>query len=174
MYQANWAASLSGEAIRNRTLLEEGWRVVDKVDVADLESERRHGYQSKVWVPGNGEANLLLALSAADAPQAVYIDGGRTVTGGERMEVVLNAGQPATVIMRTVTGIAQHFAVFANGKKIANVELPGGRGRQWLELAVGQIAASDVSGRVEIETQPIHFGGDLRPIVSFHYWVVQR
>ena len=174
LYQANWAASLSGEAIRNRTLLEEGWRVVDKVDVADLESERRHGYQSTVWVPGNGEANLLLALSAADDPQAVYIDGGRTVTGGERMEVVLNAGQPATVIMRTVTGIAQHFAVFANGKKIANVELPGGRGRQWLELAVGQIAASDVSGRVEIETQPIHFGGDLRPIVSFHYWVVQR
>ena len=174
LYQANWAASLSGEAIRNRTLLEEGWRVVDKVDVADLESERRHGYQSKVWVPGSGEANLLLALSAADAPQAVYIDGGRTVTGGERMEVVLHAGQPATVIMRTVTGIAQHFAVFANGKKIANVELPGGRGRQWLELAVGQIPASDVSDRVEIETQPIHFGGDLRPIVSFHYWVVQR
>ena len=174
LYQANWAASLSGEAIRNRTLLEEGWRVVDKVDVADLESERRHGYQSKVWVPGSGEANLLLALSAADDPQAVYIDGGRTVTGGERMEVVLNAGQPAAVIMRTVTGIAQHFAVLANGKKIANVELPGGRGRQWLELAVGQIAASDVSSRVEIETQPIHFGGDLRPIVSFHYWVVQR
>ena len=174
LYQAHWAASLSGEAIRNRTLLEEGWRVVDKVDVADLENERRHGYQSAVWVPGSGEANLLLALSAADDPQAVYIDGGRTVTGGERMEVVLNAGQPAAVIMRTVTGIAQHFAVVANGKKIANVELPGGRGRQWLELAVGQIPASDVSDRVEIETQPIHFGGDLRPIVSFHYWVVQR
>ena len=174
LYQAHWAAGLSGEAIRNQTLLEEGWRVVDKVDVADLENERRHGYQSAVWVPGSGEANLLLALSAADDPQAVYIDGGRTITGGERMEVALNAGQPAAVIMRTVTGIAQHFAVFANGKKIANVELPGGRGRQWLELAVGQIPASDVSGRVEIETQPIHFGGDLRPIVSFHYWVMQR
>ena len=174
LYQAHWAAGLSGEAIRNQTLLEEGWRVVDKVDVADLENERRHGYQSAVWVPGSGEANLLLALSAADDPQAVYIDGGRTITGGERMEVALNAGQPAAVIMRTVTGIAQHFAVFANGKKIANVELPGGRGRQWLELAVGQIPASDVSDRVEIETQPIHFGGDLRPIVSFHYWVVQR
>ncbi len=173
LYQAHWATDLSGEAIRNRTLLEEGWRVVDKVDVADLASERRHDYQSKVWVPGSGEANLLMALSATDDPQAVYIDGGRTVTGGERMEVALNAGQPATVIMRTVTGIAQHFAVVANGKKIANVELPGGRGRQWLELAVGQIAASDVRSHVEIETQPIHFGGDLRPIVSFHYWVLQ-
>ena len=173
LYQARWVADLSGEAIRNQTLLAEGWRVVDKVDVADLASERRHGYQSAVWVPGSGEANLLLALSATDDPQAAYIDGGRTVTGGERMEVVLNAGQPATVIMRTVTGIAQHFAVVANGRKIATVELPGGRGRQWLELAVGQIPASDVRGRVEIETQPIHFGGDLRPIVSFHYWVVQ-
>ena len=173
LYQAHWAADLSGEAIRNRTLLAEGWRVVDKVDVADLESERRHGYQSKVWVPGSGEANLLMALSATDDPQAVYIDGGRTVTGGERMEVALNAGQPAMVIMRTVTGIAQHFAVVANGKKIANVELPGGRGRQWLELAVGQIAASDVLDRVELETQPIHFGGDWRPIVSFHYWILQ-
>lgn len=173
LYQARWAADLSGEAIRNRTLLAEGWRVVDKVDVADLASEHRHGYRSKVRVPGSGEANLLMVLSATDDPQAVYIDGGRTVTGSERMEVALNAGQPATVIMRTVTGIAQHFAVVANGKKIANVELPGGRGRQWLELAVGQIAASDVSSRVEIETQPIHFGGDLRPIVSFHYWVLQ-
>ena len=173
LYQAHWAAGLSGETIRNRTLLEEGWRVVDKVDVADLASERRHRYQSKVWVPGSGEANLLMALSATNDPQAVYIDGGRTVTGGERMEVALNAGQPAMVIMRTVTGIAQHFAVVANGKKIANVELPGGRGRQWLELAVGQIPASDVGSRVEIETQPIHFGGDLRPIVSFHYWVLQ-
>ena len=173
LYQARWSDDLSGESIRNRTLLEEGWRVVDKVDVADLASEGRHDYQSEVWVPGSGEANLLLALSATDDPQAVYIDGGRTVTGGERMEVVLNAGQSAMVIMRTVTGIAQHFAVFANGKKIANVELPGGRGRQWLELAVGQLAASEVGGRVEIETQPIHFGGDLRPIVSFHYWVLQ-
>ena len=173
LYQARWAADLSGEVIRNRTLLEEGWRVADKVDVADLASERRHGYQSKVWVPGSGEANLLMALSATDDPQAVYIDGGRTVTGGERMEVALNAGRPATVIMRTVTGIAQHFAVIANGKKIANVELPGGRGRRWLELAVGQLAAAEVSSRVEIETQPLHFGGDLRPIVSFHYWVLQ-
>ncbi len=173
LYQAHWAADLSGEAIRNRTLLAEGWRVVDKVDVADLASERRHGYRSKVWVPVSGEANLLMALSTTDDPRAVYIDGGRTVTGGERMEVALNAGQPAMVIMRTVTGIAQHFAVVANGKKIANVELPGGRGRQWLELVVGQIAAVDVHGRVEIETQPIHFGGDLRPIVSFHYWVLQ-
>ena len=173
LYQAHWAADLSGEPIRNEALLEEGWRVIDKVDVANLESERRHGYQSKVWVPGSGEANLLLVLSATDDPQAAYIDGGRTITGGERMEVALNAGQPAAVIMRTVTGIAQHFAVVANGKQIAAVELPGGPGRQWLELAVGQIPAADVRGRVEIETQPIHFGGDLRPIVSFHYWVVQ-
>ena len=173
LYQARWAADLSGEAIRNPTLLAEGWRVVDKVDVADLDSERRHGYQSKVRVPGSGEANLLLVLSAADDPQALYMDGGRTVTGGERMEVVLNAGQPAAVVMRTVTGIAQHFAVLANGKKIATVELPGGPGRQWLERVVGQIAASEVSGRVEIETQPQHFGGALRPVVSFHYWFLQ-
>ncbi len=173
LYQAHWSAELSGEAIRNRTLLEEGWQEVDKVDVADLASERRHGYQSKVRVPGSREANLLMALNAADDPQAVYIDGGRTVTGGERMEFALNAGQPATVIMRTVTGIAQHFAVIADGKKIANVELPGGRGRQWLELVIGRIPAADVSSRVAIATQPIHFGGDLRPIVSFHYWVLQ-
>ena len=173
LYQARWAADLSGEAIRNPTLLAEGWRVVDKVDVADLDSERRHGYQSKVRVPGSGEANLLLVLSAADDPQALYMDGGRTVTGGERMEVRLNAGQPAAVVMRTVTGIAQHFAVLANGKKIATVELPGGPGRQWLERVVGQIAASEVSGRVEIETQPQHFGGALRPVVSFHYWFLQ-
>jgi len=173
LYRANWHPSLNGDVLRNETLMEAGWRVVDRIDIADLDSENRHDYRSTVWVPGSGEANLLLCLQAEKGSQGVYIDGGRTVTGGERMRVELEPGKPALMIMRTVTGIAQHFEVRANGEPIATVKLPGGRGRNWLELNVGQISGADRDSLVEIETLPIHYGGDLRPIVSFHYWFLQ-
>ena len=89
------------------------------------------------------------------------------------MRVELEPGKPSLMVMRTVTGIAQHFEVRANGEPIATVKLAGGRARNWLEFNVGEISAEDRGSLVEIETLPIHYGGDLRPIVSFHYWFLQ-
>lgn len=173
LYRANWDEKLHGETWHNSNLQTRGWKVVARVDVADLASESQHEYRSSVWIPGSGEANLLLALQVEGGSLDGYIDGGRTVTGGEQMRVDLEPGKPTLVIMRTVTGIAQHFEVKANGEPIATVELPGGRGRKWLELVVGEIPAQSVMGTVEFATEPIHYGGDLRPVVSFHYWFLQ-
>tara|TARA_A100001037_G_scaffold162661_1_gene146463 strand:- start:939 stop:1373 length:435 start_codon:yes stop_codon:yes gene_type:complete len=143
---------------------------VDVLDIADLASEKRHRYQSWVRLPGDEEANLLLSLPAADGS---FTDGGRTVTGGERFRMELEAGKPARLVIRTVTGVAQHFDLIVNGHRVATVDLPGGRGRQWLEQPIAALDKSATGGPIEIETVPIHQGGDLRPIVSFHYWALQ-
>ena len=171
LYRADWERN--GDAIRNLEIAAKNLRLVAEVDVADLDSESNHYYQSQVQVPGSGEANLLMALAGTGAERSVFIDGGRTVTGGERMVVNLDSGRPVQMVMRTVTGIAQHFAVVVNGVKVAEVELPGGRGRNWRELVIAEWTADPASSSVEIETRPIHFGGSLRPIVSFHYWFLQ-
>lgn len=173
LYRANWERIAKGESLYNKGLLAREWRVVDRIDIADLASENKHAYQTTVKIPGSGEANLLLALPIAGAAQAVLVDGGRTVTGGERMRVEVEMGKPALMVMRTVTGVRQHFAITANGIEIGRVDLPGGRGREWLDLAVGEIPASDMGGTIEIATHPLHFGGDLRPIIAFHYWILQ-
>jgi hypothetical protein len=76
--------------------------------------------------------------------------------------------------MRTLTGIRQHFTVLADGVEVGKVDLPGGSGRQWLDLLIARLPANRKGSTVEIETRPIHFAGDLRPVVSFHYWFMQQ
>ncbi len=168
LYAVDWDAV--GQADMPRDGVAGGWRVVDALDIADLASEKRHRYQSWVRLPGDEEANLLLSLPAADGS---FTDGGRTVTGGERFRMELEAGKPARLVIRTVTGVAQHFDLIVNGHRVATVDLPGGRGRQWLEQPIAALDKSATGGPIEIETVPIHQGGDLRPIVSFHYWALQ-
>ena len=174
LYKADWHALASGETYYGNRPQGENWRVVDSIDVADLQSEGKHNYQSRVEVPGSGEANLLLRLPLAEGTGAPLVEGGRTVTGGERWRVEIDPEKPALIAMRTVSGIRQHFAVLADGVDIGMVDLPGGSGREWLDLVIGEIPVTRKSAAVEIETRPIHYGGNLRPIVSFHYWIFQQ
>jgi len=176
LYRADWMLAHSGVQIRSLQLQEElaGFRVVDRVDVADLQSEEAHGYSSSVWEVGQEEANLLMSQVYEEDPQMVVIDGGRTVTRTERMRVSLRPSRPARMVMRTVTGIHQHFAVYASGQLVAEVKTPGGPGRSWRELQAAAIPALVIGdGEVEVETRAIHAGGSVRPIVSFHYWFLQ-
>ena len=174
LYRAHWDALQDGSKPHGDALPDAGWRSVDEVDIADLQSESRHAYQSKIHIPGNGEANLLLALPHGIESSALLMDGGRTVTGGERMRIELDPDKPALILMRTLTGIRQHFTVLADGVEVGKVDLPGGRGRQWLDLLIARLPANRKESTVEIETRPIHFAGDLRPVVSFHYWFMQQ
>ena len=89
------------------------------------------------------------------------------------MSVEIDPAKPALLAMRTVTGIRQNFVVMADGVEIAEVDLPGGRGRHWLDIANAQIPPGHGGASLAINTRPIHYGGDLRPVVSFHYWVFQ-
>ena len=168
LYAVDWDAT--GQADMPRDEVMGGWRVVDALDIADLASEERHRYESRVRLPGDEEANLLLSLPGS---KGSFTDGGRTVTGGERFRMNLEVGKPARLVIRTVTGVTQHFYLVVNGRRVATIELPGGRGRQWLERPIGTLDKSVTGGPIEIETVPIHQGGDLRPIVSFYYWFLQ-
>ncbi len=172
LYHANWESLQDGGSFYGELPVGE-WRVVDHIDVADLDSEGLHDYSSYVQYPGKGEANLLLNLSREGEVLATLMDGGRTATGGEQMSVEIDPAKPALLAMRTVTGIRQNFVVMADGVEIAEVDLPGGRGRHWLDITIAQIPAGHGGASVAIDTRPIHYGGDLRPVVSFHYWVFQ-
>jgi hypothetical protein len=177
LYRADWSRAQQGERLHSPALVErlEGRSVADRVDVADLQSEAEHGYSSRVWLVGMEEANLLMHLNYAEEAQIQLIDGGRTVTGGERMVVRLQQGRAALLVMRTVTGIRQRFAVWCQGRQVARVDLPGGPGRSWIEVELGEIPAALLGegGQVEVETRVLSEDGAVHPIVSFHYWFLQ-
>ncbi len=81
--------------------------VVDSLDVADLESEREHGYrhwedsERRPYLPWPYRGNLFRKLSYPhDASQEVW-DGGRAITGGEEFRIGIFPGQALRIVMRT-------------------------------------------------------------------------
>jgi hypothetical protein len=172
LYRADWALAGSGGSLCSPRLLQAlgDRQVVDQIDVADLESEDRHHYRSETWEVGQGEANLALFATYENEPDLAVIDGGRTVTRGERMRVRLRPGEPALMAMRTLAGPKQRFAVFCEGRQVGQVESGGGAGPYWTELAVAQIPGESLGAReVEIETRAERGSA----VVSFYYWFLQ-
>lgn len=172
LYQADWRLANSGDALHSPRLLQQArdFQVVDHIDVAAIPSEDQHGYRSGVWEKGQEEANLLIYGVCEEDSSIEVIDGGRTITRNERMQVRLRPGARALMAMRTVTGVHQRFAVYCQGQPVGQVETPGGPGRNWTEFLVAEIPASRVGqGQVEIETR----AAEGSVIVSFYYWFLQ-
>ncbi|MBM3279991.1 MAG: hypothetical protein FJY95_18240 [Candidatus Handelsmanbacteria bacterium] len=172
LYRADWTLAGSGDSLRSPRLLQAlgDRQVVDQIDVADLESEDRHGYRSETWEVGQGEANLVLFATYEGESNLAVIDGGRTVTRGERMRVRLRPGEPALMVMRTLAGSRQRFGVLCEGRQVGRVETVGGAGRNWTELVVAQIPGESLgTGEVEIETRAERGSA----VVPFHYWFLQ-
>jgi len=174
LYLAQWDRAEDGAKIRDSALKPErsGRGVTDYINVGNLQSEAAHSYRSTVRVRGDSEANLLLALPTHDG-RGIQLDGGRTVTGGESFQMVLESDRRAHLFMRTVSGIGQHFEVYCNGEQVGEIQWKGGQGRSWREEEIAIFEPGIHQGLAHIELKPVHDGGALRPIVSFYYWLVQ-
>jgi hypothetical protein len=93
IYEADWSALAEGPPAPPS----EG-RVVDALDVADVVSEKEHGYVSPE--PLGGWASLDIR---ADAEGRRRFDAGRTIPAGqsERFELLADAPSPAQIVVRT-------------------------------------------------------------------------
>ncbi|HSK01871.1 MAG TPA: hypothetical protein VK932_11545, partial [Kofleriaceae bacterium] len=80
-----------------------GWRVVDRVDVADLAAERGHGWRGELGRrrPGDPPARGSL-LHREVRPTGLALDGGRTIRGGaERFTIEIDPARPVRLVLRT-------------------------------------------------------------------------
>ena len=85
-----------------------GWAIVDRIDVADLASERAHGWHGALGRRDfrRSERALVVRRARDDRP-ASLIDGGRTIRGGsERFTVHVDPKKPTRIVMRTGGAIA--------------------------------------------------------------------
>jgi len=69
------------------------WHVVDRVDVADLDDERAHGWSAQT-------SGTQATLFHRD-PGALLLDGGRTITGSERFTLEVDPARPVRLVLRT-------------------------------------------------------------------------
>jgi len=166
IYAADWSLAGSGA---QPLALPPGWRVVDALDVADLASERAHGYRFRRPGPGYPESDALsLRYAGEGAPRVA--DGGRLVAGGERFRTTASGSQDLLLVARTDG--AFRLDVKVGGASVGTWNHNGPSG-VWSEAGFPIPAASARGGAIEFEIDtPPSLGA--RSYRVFHYWVCQR
>jgi len=107
VYKVDWSLAHSGDTVRTVNEKLEGYRLVDFVDVGDIENEKAHHY--KFWETQPGMFYGLLYQDEAcmysylNNSSIVVIDAGRQITGGESMVVNTIPGKGLKIVKRTST-----------------------------------------------------------------------
>jgi hypothetical protein len=101
LIEANWDHVHTGE----RPLAPHPtWRIVDRVDVADIEDEQAHRWSGALGPRRYGDrtARYSVVHREANRELGLVVDGGRTIRGREeRFTVTIDPAKPARLILRT-------------------------------------------------------------------------
>jgi hypothetical protein len=135
-------------------------QIDDTLDVADLESEKAHGYE--LLGAHDGEE----AVTESNSPRgAVVLDGARTNRKHERFHVTLPAnGDVLGVARLESTTEPAHVRMRVAGHDLEPVSLEPG---PWVEVSFA-VPAEGRGENVTVELTSDH------PVASYHYWFGRR
>ncbi len=169
LYRADWSRVDGSDALSQRAELVTLWgfSVVDALDVADLPSQRAHGYAAfDTW------RDTLREFPVSDRPELRIIDGGRQPASGERFRLACRPGKPAVLVLRTEAYLGFALEVTVNGEDLGRWEIPRAP-LAWTE-AMFQVPDRVLTGRtarVELR-RAAPAEGDF-PYSTYHYWLLQ-
>jgi len=97
--EANWDHVRTAERPLND---HQGWDVVDRIDVADLESEQAHGWTGALGRRHFADPTARWSFIERNTTGGLRIDGGRTIREGrEEFAVTLDPLKPTRLVLRT-------------------------------------------------------------------------
>jgi hypothetical protein len=163
VYEANWDMAGSGEPFAG-----EG-EVRDSLDVAEIEGEEAHDYQTRLPLVGLDTSNILVREYTSNG--RLVVDAGRGVPGVEAFTVRnLSTERPMRIEMRT-TGAPFTLRVRADGEPAGEWGFePSGGGWKRASFTIPAELINSESLRVELlppEDEP------MASHTAFHYWFVQ-
>ena len=156
-----------------------GWRVVDRVDIADLASERSHRWSGAMGQRHFGDPTARWSMVEREAGQAgLLVDGGRTIreASGERFTITIDPAKPTRVVIRTggQPSYPHHEGItapvmlklFAGTKELGHLRVaaPGGT---FSELAFNLAPRLLHAPQIELRTETTG------PYRVFHWFVLQ-
>ncbi|MGN6108664.1 MAG: hypothetical protein ACTHU0_26395, partial [Kofleriaceae bacterium] len=80
-----------------------GWRVVDRIDIAHLASERAHGWSGALGRRRMGDPTARWSLVTRETgARGLIVEGGRTIRGGrEQFSLVVDRSRPTRLVLRS-------------------------------------------------------------------------
>lgn len=161
IYRADWSPFAHGEAPVSMRADEQ---VVDELDVADLVSEREHGYSFPRPQAG------FVTFSVLPDPRGSgrdRFDAGRVIPGGRSESARLRAPRrgPGRLVVRTAATRPAAIRATADGRELGTIAIPARDG--WTEASI------DLP-----EGLPETFTLTLTPVegewIDHHVWVLER
>jgi hypothetical protein len=134
-------------------------RLLDEVDVADLESEEEHGYD--VRVGGGTEADNLVRSTITDLGEERN-DGGRGKRARDQFRMKTPAGA-GVLVARWGAPSGAELSVRVGGREVGKIEVEPD---SWVEH---EIPVRGPGGEAQVEVIPV----DGRPFTSMHYWMYE-
>jgi hypothetical protein len=165
IYRADW--TLLNTGARPMTL-EKFERVIDDLDVADLMSEREHGYSFQG--PQTGFVQFRILPDARDGSRDV-LDAGRVLLSGRTERFSLRSpsfGTTARLIVRSAPVDKGTVEVTIDGVRLGELVLEPGDG--WTELSLGL----PYDSKRERQMQVTFEAQNTREWTNFHIWVVEK
>lgn len=130
VYQTDWSLANSGnEPITSLN----GYKLMDKVDIANLDSESEHNYRFWEAEPGLNITTYVYELFCVDSPRKL-IDGGRILSGGEDMVIKTKPNHEMKIVMRTTGPLKLNVTINGKYRKIWIDER--NQGNLWIESSL--------------------------------------
>jgi hypothetical protein len=159
IYRADWRAL---ERRARPSSLRPGERIVDELDIANLLSERSHGYRFPR--PGAGHVRYRV-LRRSDGDNRERFDAGRIIPPGRQERARLRSpGRGGRLIARFAPELPVAIEVKANGQTVGTLRAEPS-GVHWQEVSLS--LPDDMPATFEIVLEPKHHAA-----VNYHLWVV--
>jgi hypothetical protein len=164
---ADWSAARSGDAPRSGGT---GARTIDRLDVADPESESAHGFAWRNRDRGGDAGSFVRRAGFAGRPDDEVVDGGRTVFGEVEFEIARDPSEPAALVVRTVTGFRQRLLVSVDGAPEREVEVYAPGAGLFLEQPVAVVSPG--AGRARARIRVSDEAASSSPLILAHVFAL--
>jgi hypothetical protein len=164
LYKLGWESQHDADMLYSPEVRQQvaSLRLVDEVDITDLESQATHNYEFLPLVPDGFAKNRPIGTTYASGE--FVSDGALFITGGEYFIIDLEQQRPVVLILRTAGVEPPGAMVIVNGES-AGLLATDSPPQQWSEVAL-QIPESLVQqGKNSIQV--------VGNYISAHYWVYQ-
>ena len=174
VWRADWHLADSGEQfyqpdVRERTA---GFRLVDRLDVADLNDEAAHGVEWWHDVRPPGWPTEVWQLTYRVLPEQEVLDGGRLLTGGMSFEVATRPGELLRIVARLHAQEAGAVRVEVDGRDMGRWAYPPVPG-QWLETVFRVPLEAINHSRTRVMLQVDADNPDFRHYAPYYFWFLQ-
>lgn len=160
IYRANWTSFEGSDSPQSQT---GAAQISDSLDLADLISEKEHGFAIRGAV---GFVTMKLLANPSKPNQDLW-DAGRIVPQGAETEFTLRGvpGQPASLVLRTAQSTSSELEAFVGGTSLGKLKLEPSD--VWREDRVA-VPGALVSEHMQVRLKQL--SGER---IVYHLWLMQ-